>query len=473
MRAILVLAIPLVLTQAVHSVNIFLDRTFLAWYSKDCFGAALQAGMLHWTILNVFFHTVGYASTFVAQYIGAKQDRQVGPILWQAVYMALIGGALLALLAPLGYPLFRWIGHEGALPRLEADYFAVLCAGSGAFLLNNALGCYYSGQGKTGMLLFVNTCSCLLNACLNVWLIFKQTWIFPEGMMGAAWATVISAMAGSLVFALLIFVDREADIRFKVRTSWRFSVEHIRKLLKYGLPAGVHGLIDMIGFTTFMMVVGLFGYKAQFASNMAMNINLLLFIPAVGIHIAAQILSGQFCGAKKHDAVERMTSGAFVLGFGYMLMVVLLYTAVPEMLVQTFRGGMSDAEWIPLLKLARVLLLIVAFYSLFDAFALIFSGTLKGAGDTQFVMWVSVIFSQVLLTGPCLILAAYRHKLEPMTGLYIAWGFCSAYVLFLGTMNFARYWFGHWKTIDMVGPGHGDAPAFMPPPLDQEPIPPA
>lgn len=449
-RRLLIIAVPLILSNAVHAINIFFDRTFLAWYSKDCFTAALQGGMLHWTLLNLPFQTVIYSSTFVAQFIGAKQDRQVGPMVWQAIYTALIGGAIMALVAPLGYPLFRWIGHVRDVPRFEAEYFLVLSLGSVVFLLNNALYGFFAGQGRTNLVLFVNACSCLLNICLNTWFIFTPTWIIPMGMMGAAWATVISAFAGFLMFALLILADRSNEARFLIVSGFRFSKGLFRRLLRFGFPAGVHGLIDMMGFTAFMMVVGVFGYEAQIASNMAMNINLLLFIPAVGLSAAVQILAGNFCGARDHASVERLTSNALILCSIYMTVVIVLYVFYPHYLLHAFRGGMPEAEWARFFNLARILLIVVAVYSVFDALVLTYSGALRGAGDTKFVMWASVVFSQVLLTGPCVALAIFRDALGPTLGLYLAWAFCSIYIVFLGLVNMLRFRFGRWKTIVMV-----------------------
>lgn len=452
LRAILSTSFPLMLSFMVASMNLLLDRIFLAWHSKDAFNAALQSGMTHWMIVNIFFQAVGYTATFVAQYVGAKDDRDVGPMMWQGVYVSLLGGVVMALLAPIGYPIFRFIGHHGNVPLLEAQYFEMLCLGSFAFLLFNTVISFFAGRNRTMIMLFFNIVCCLLNTCFNSWLIFEKFWIFPTGIKGAAFATVAANLITFVFAGAFILAGRANEERFAMRSGWRFDLVRTRQLLRYGLPAGVHVMIDLVGFTTFMNVVAVFGEREQFASNMAMNLNLMLFIPAVGLHIGTQILAGQFCGAREHDSGERMVSGSFWLAVIYMFVVVLMYLLIPEPMLHWFRGGLSEHEWNESLQLAKLLLLFVAFYSMFDAAALIYGGALKGAGDTRFVMFTSVGFSTLLFATPCIVVAYLFHvgRLDKLTGLYTAWVFCAIYVMFMATINFLRFRHGKWKTFDLV-----------------------
>ena len=94
-REVLAVAIPLILSTASWSVQHFVDRMFLAWYSPETIAAAMPAGMLNFSMVSIFMGTAGYVSTFVAQYYGAKRFHRIGPALWQGVYMSLIGGLLI------------------------------------------------------------------------------------------------------------------------------------------------------------------------------------------------------------------------------------------------------------------------------------------------------------------------------------------------------------------------------------------
>jgi MATE family multidrug resistance protein len=111
-REVLVVAIPLILSTATWSIQHFVDRMFLTWYSPISIAAAMPAGMLNFTIISIFMGTAGYVSAFVAQYYGAGRHHRIGPALWQGIYISLTGGLILLGVIPLAEPAFRLIGHS-------------------------------------------------------------------------------------------------------------------------------------------------------------------------------------------------------------------------------------------------------------------------------------------------------------------------------------------------------------------------
>jgi MATE family multidrug resistance protein len=203
-----------------------------------------------------------------------------------------------------------------------------------------------------------------------------------------------------------------------------------------------------------MLAIGKWGADAQFVSNVAMNINLLLFIPAVGLHSGCSILAGQFAGAKQHRLAEFTTSAALAVGMVYTVVVCFCYLAIPGFFIGWFRGNVGPEEWERLAGIARVLLIFVAYYSLFDALGLVFSGCLKGAGDTRFVMLMAIITSQVFLTIPAIVLVNHRDAFEVLTGIYIMWGFCSLFITVQAGVFLLRYLAGRWKHMRVIEDTH-------------------
>src|SRR4030042_1451137 len=89
---ILTIAIPLIFTTGSWALQNFIDRMFLNWYSKEAMAASTPAGSLNFTLVSLFLGTVSYVSTFVAQYYGSDQNKMVGHVLWQALYISAISG---------------------------------------------------------------------------------------------------------------------------------------------------------------------------------------------------------------------------------------------------------------------------------------------------------------------------------------------------------------------------------------------
>ena len=143
--AVLRMAAPLILSTGAVTIQMFIDRVFLMWYSKDAMSATLQAGITHFTIFALFLGVATYVNTFVAQYTGAGRPERVGKAVWQGIYFALVAGVLMLGLIPLARPLFDWVGHPGPLREQEIIYFRILCFGAAPSLVAMAVSSFFTG----------------------------------------------------------------------------------------------------------------------------------------------------------------------------------------------------------------------------------------------------------------------------------------------------------------------------------------
>ncbi len=96
-REVLRLALPLMLSSLSWTLLTFIDRMFLTWWSPDAMAASFPAAMLWWTLLCCPLGICMYANTFVSQHSGAGQLREIGPIVWQAIWMAMVATPLVML----------------------------------------------------------------------------------------------------------------------------------------------------------------------------------------------------------------------------------------------------------------------------------------------------------------------------------------------------------------------------------------
>ena len=87
-------------------------------------------------------------------------------------------------------------------------------------------------------------------------------------------------------------------------------------------------------------------------------------------------------------------------------------------------------------------------YTVFDTLFIIFSGALKGAGDTRFAMWVQTLLAWIFFIPPVYLIIEYLDL-----GLYAAWCWGLVYVILLGIVFWARFHSGYWKQIQMIKTG--------------------
>jgi MATE family multidrug resistance protein len=444
-REVLTVGLPLVFSMISHTVMQFTDRIFLGNYSLEAIAASLPAGIAAFLFLSFFMGVAEYVGVFVAQYTGAAATRRVGAAVWQGLYFCAGSAVVLAALACAGDPLFALGGHGPEVRELEVAYFRILCGGGGIALTGVCLSCFYSGRGRTLPVMLVNMAGAAVNIPLDYALI-NGVWGFPElGIVGAGIATLIGSAVIAALFVVLVFSRKNAQV-YGTRAGWRFDRDLFGRLMRYGLPGGVQFFLDIFGIAVFVLMVGRLGKTELAATNIVISIELLAFLPLIGLSVATSVLVGQAIGAGRPENGARAAGSAVRLGAACMAVASLVFVTVPEPLLALFRTrDLPPESFAAVVEQGRVLLRFVAVYSLIDAPALIYLGSLKGAGDTRFVMWTLGICSLLVLVAPSYLLVEHLG-----VGLYGPWACLTLYVVVLTAVSAPRFRGGKWKEMSVI-----------------------
>jgi MATE family multidrug resistance protein len=441
---VLKIAFPLILSTGSWTIQHFIDRIFLTWYSQEAIAASMPASMVSWTITSLFVGTASYINTFVAQYFGAKRFDRIGASVWQGIYLAVFTAPIIFIFYPLSDGLFQLVGHQGTVQELESIYFKMLLFGSPFAIVANAISGFFSGRGKTWVVMWINAAGMVSNIILDYFLIFGN-YGFPEmGIKGAGLATVIATMITAILF-FIYMIRPKMNEKFCTLKKWKFDPDLFKRLLRYGVPSGMQFFLEIIAFTIFIMIVGKIGTTELAASNIAFNINMLAFLPMFGMTLAVSALVGQRLGENRAEMAEKATWSAFHIGFSYFFVLALSYVVIPELFLLPFTLQSDPETFQPIARLAILLLRFVAIYSLFDSANMIFSGALKGAGDTGFVAIASIGLSWVLMVIPCFIGLRFLN-----VGINWLWFFVTLYVCGLGLVLFWRFKNGIWKSMRVI-----------------------
>jgi MATE family multidrug resistance protein len=443
-KEVLKIAGPLILSMGSWSLMHFIDRIFLTWYSAEALAASLPAGLLSFAFGSFFMGTAGYVNTFVAQYYGAKQFDKVGSAIWQGIYFSVVAGILMLALLPWATWIFDVTGHPEELRVLEVAYFRILTAGIGATFVMSAVSTFFSGRGDTWTVFGVNVTVVVLNIVLDYAWIFGY-WGFPRaGISGAAYATVVAQVLGCVMF-FAFMLRKPFRQKYHTLQGWRFRGVLFKRLWKFGAPNGLQFMVEIMGFSLFVLLVGRLGTLELAATNLAFNINTLAFVPMLGVGIAVSTLVGQYLGDNQPEPAERCTYSALHLSLCYMLIMGLCYFLLPELFMMPFEAGAEGDNFGPVKDLAIVLLRFVAVYCILDAAYIVFSAAIKGAGDTRFVMWVTAIASVFVLVLP-----TYLSVVIFDLGIYTAWVAVTLYIALMSLIFFLRFKGGKWKTMRVI-----------------------
>ena len=444
-REVLVLALPLVISCGSWSVMHFVDRMFLLWHSREAMAAAMPAGLLLFTLVCFPLGVAMYANAFVAQYKGAGRPERIGLVVWQGARIGLVAAPLYLATIPLAPMIFKLADHAPHVASLEVIYYQVLTFGAGGQLISGAFATFFTGRGETRVVMLVDCSAVALNLVLDYALIFGHWGFPPLGIEGAAWATVVAQWSRVLVYWWLMM--RPAyRVKYQMVAGRRFDGALMRRMFYFGGPNGLQFVVEVSAFSLFILLVGRLGADAMAATTLAFNVNSVAFIPMVGMGIAVTTMVGQQLGRNRPDMAARATWTAFRIAGTYMGTLAVLYVLVPDLFMMAHASGVSAVKFAALRDVTVVLLRFAAAYALFDAAWIVFTGAIKGAGDTRFILTASLIMS------PLPVLAGWLGITQFGWGLLWCWVVITTWVCVMGTVFLVRFLQGRWRTMRVIEP---------------------
>ena len=446
-------ALPLMLASSGVAIKIFTDRIMLSHYNGLALAASLSSGVVWFALFSFWLGFVGYTSTFVAQYIGAGREWRVGIVVWQGMLLALIGGVFIGSGYFWGGALFRLLGHDLLQREFEIAYFRIVCPGTVFFILTSALMTFWSGRGKTWMITVQELFSSAINIAVNYVLIFGDDgleslglgrWgIRDMGIRGAAIGTVASAVAG-FCFTFLMFIRKKNRARYNTLPRRFFFPSLLKRVIRFGLPSGIQACLDVTTFGVFIHLLALMGKQVSIASTIAFTFNSIMFIPVSSIGVTAGIFVGQGIGARNISLARRAVKNCLYIMLGYIMVIAGIFLTYPYQIMSFFPlTGIAEVQVV--YETAEVMLHYILGFFLLDGMLILFSGAIKGAGDTRFCMFTVTGMGWVFFALPCYIAVKF-FTAGPWTLFQILVG----YAYMGGIVLFLRYRSGKWEKMKVI-----------------------
>jgi MATE family multidrug resistance protein len=437
---------PLIIANSFWNLQLTIDRIFLGNFSTDALGAAMAVMGVFWTPMALVQQTAAYSTTFVAQYFGANQKHMIGPAIWQAIYLSVLGGLLFLFLIPVAPFIFEIMGHSAKMQVLEIEYFQALCFSALPTAIVAAAGGFYTGLGRSQMIMWINGIGLIANVTFDYLLIFGNLG-FPElGVAGAGYATAMANCCSAL-FAFYVLFSRKNEKEYAVRSGWRYVPELMKRFLRYGLPSGMQWALEGLAFATFLIFVGRMpnGDAALAASGIAVTVMMLSVLPALGVGQGVSVLVGQYLGENHPTKAERSTWAGVQIAALYIAIVGLTFLLFPEFYLSWFHNAENQSMWDQVSTIVPYLLMFIALFTMFDCMNLVFSFALKGAGDTRFVTLIALTLPWPLMILPTWLIS---HRED---AIYWAWGAASIFIITQAFVFLGRFIGGKWKGMSVIG----------------------
>jgi len=439
----LAIALPMILSAACDGVMTFTDRLFLAKIGPEQMNAAMGGGVMMQTLMFFFMGLVGYLTALAAQYYGSGRKDFAPVAAFQALLVVAVSYPVILGLVPFAKYLFTVMDVPATQISYQNIYIEILAIGALPGMLRYAMGCYFSGIGRTRVVMLATVAAMVVNVVLDYILIFGKFGAPAMGIKGAAIATVTGSISAVLILAAVYF-SREHRSTFGVMKSFRFNKDVMKQLLYYGYPAGVEMFLNFLAFSMMILMFHSQGAHVATASTIMFNWDLVSFIPLLGIEIAVTSLVGRYMGAGDPDTAHNSAMSGIRIGIWFSLMVLIAFVFFPEFLVQVFRPDVENVVFEQAAPLAVSMIRIASVYVLAEAMMVALVGALRGAGDTHWTMVASVTFHWSFI--PVLYVMFNILQSSPVA----AWSVLVAFFMLFCLVLFFRFRGGKWRDIRIV-----------------------
>lgn len=442
-REMIAIAFPMVVSQACDTIMIFTDRLFLAKLAPEQMNAAMGGGLTVFMMMSFFIGLNSYSTALVAQYYGAGKKDYCARAITQAFLFSAVAYIPILLCRPLAHQLFVFMNISAEQMAPQKIYFDILLYGVLISLFRHNLSCFFSGIGRTGIVMLASCTAMVVNIILNYIFVFGKFGCPAMGIAGSAYGTLLGGLTGLLILAGSYF-SRKNRIEFLISRAFHFDRIIASQLWRFGLPSGIEFLLNIFAFNTTVLMFHAQGIVTATAATIVFNWDLVSFVPLIGVEIGVMSLVGRAMGSKDPETAHRSTMSGLKMGMVYSAFILILFVIFPEVLVNVFKPAGSADIFTAAAPLAINMVRVASIYVLVEAMFVVFIGALRGAGDTFWAMTISVTLHWLIVL--MLFLMFQVFGLSPLAGwvVMVSLFFIFSFIVLL------RYNLGYWKKIKVI-----------------------
>src|SRR5450631_2809760 len=431
-KAIILLAIPMILEFGLESVFAVVDMFFVSKLGPH---AIATVGLTESVISLVYSVAIGLstaATAVVARRIGEKNPEGAAQAGAQSLIVALIATAVISVLGSLFAPnILSLMGADSIVVREGAIFTRIMFGGSLVIMLIFLINGIFRGAGDAAMAMK----SLWLASILNI--ILCPVFIHYFGLKGAAIATVIGR-SGGVIYQCYHLFRGKGIIRLR-RDHFHYDAKLLKSIISIGWPATLQFLIGSGSWIVLTRLVAETGGTTASAGYQIAIRNFVFFIlPAWGLSNAAATLVGQNLGAKNPIRAEQSVFMTDKYSTVFMGTVTFLFIFLAPSIIRIYT---RDEE---VIRYGALALRWIGSANIFYGIGMVMIQALNGAGDTKTPTRIS-FFCFWLFQIPLAYILGLGFHLKA-TGTFIAFPVAETLLTLITWYYFRK---GKWKTINV------------------------
>jgi putative MATE family efflux protein len=433
-RSIFSLAIPMVMELVMESVFVSVNLLIIAKLGDKVLGLV---GITDNYINFAYAIAVGLgiaAATLIARRAGEKDKEGMGRtahyIILLALSFALLIGGVSCYFAT---EIVDFLGINANTVSGGVSFSRLVFLSIGLVILRLSINGLFRGVGDADLAMKSLWICHISNIVFAVILVFGLGFIPAFGLMGLAYATILSRLLAVLYQAFILLSGKTS---INVWIPFHFDLPLLQKILKIAFGGLVQYIIPTSSWLIMVKIISTFGTTALAGYIIAQRIASVATMPAWGIGNAAGVLTGQNLGAGEPERAEKTVWRAGTINMTYLVAVALFWQLAAEYVVQFFTTEPEVAryavQYIHVVSMAYLLL----------GFTMVISRALNAAGNIMQVTLLYLIMFYVIQL-PLAYLLGVRFQWE-LRGIFTAIVSSEIVLAVLFLMIFKN---GKWKTI--------------------------
>ncbi len=376
LRPTLALAVPIVVGQVSQMLIGLTDSAFIGRVGT----VPLAAAAFTHGVFGVFY-IVGLglllgAGVFAARDHGAGNEAGCAAWLRHGRALAILVGVIGFMVMAFLTTQLHWFGQPPEVIAIVRPFLLLIAASIVLALFFQVQRQFAESLGRPWVPMSIMLADVVLNAFLNWVLVFGHLGFPALGLIGSGCATVLARLLAVVTIGLWL---RRAPTFASVRDApWKgWEKERFFKLLRLGVPAAGMLLFEAGAFAASALMMGWLGTVPLAAHQIAIGCASLTFMFPLGLSMAVSLRISRARGEDRMEALRPIGFGAFATGFVVMIIFALLFGFGGAFITHAFTPAMDVA------LLAARLLVVAAFFQLFDGIQVLSVGALRGLTDVR------------------------------------------------------------------------------------------
>lgn len=443
-RIVWALAWPAVALNSLQVVNNLLDTGFVGRLDASSMTAHGASVVVLFLMFSIVFALGTAATALVSRAYGANEMAEVRTANAQCLSFSALGGLLLTLIAAglaIVVPPVLLPADDPHAMVLMTRFLLAYSLSLPALQIVQVLAGSLRGIGDTKSPMVISGLQILLHMTFNFLFIFPPHRVAGIAVPGMGWglpgagvAFTISAWVAALVYMAFGKRTLFGSLWRLVKPTWSWIV----RIVRIAAPASVMGVLRVGALAAFMAVLKYVpdATQAIAAVRGGFTIESIMFMPGMGLSLAAATLVGQSLGMKRPDRAERLGWTA-----GHHAGAVIFALCVPIFLgADAIAGTLVIGKPLIAHEMATLIRFMCVTETLFG-YSMVMNGAMQGAGDTVRPMWITVISLWLLRVPLAWLLALPLHM--GASGAWLSMALTQGVAGLLGMWFFKQ---GAWKT---------------------------